>query len=144
MLAQLGVKLAISVVPGNIFFPKYVLPGGFDVTLFSWFADAFPISSSRPVYAKPTVGPDKQLSIQLNVARIGSDEIDRLFDAGTQELDATKAIAIGNQIDALVWQEVHSLPLYQRPELWAVKQPLANFGAFGLATIVYQDIGWAK
>ena len=125
-------------------FRGYVLPGAFDVTLFSWFADAFPISSSRAVYARPTVGADGQLSIQLNVARVGSDEIDRLFDAATQELDTAKALEIGNQIDTLVWQEVHSLPLYQRPELWAVKQQLANFGAVGLSTLIYQDIGWTK
>ncbi len=40
----------------------------------------------------------------------------------TQELDRSKAIAIANRIDALIWQEVHSLTLYQRPELCAVQE----------------------
>ena len=38
--------------------------------------------------------------------------------------------------------EVHSLPLYQLPGTVAVKETLANFGAFGFASIVYEDIGF--
>ena len=43
--------------------------------------------------------------------------------------------------------EVHSLTLYQRPELWATKKDVANMGALGLAVTfgpVYQNVGWAK
>jgi peptide/nickel transport system substrate-binding protein len=82
--------------------------------------------------------------VQENYSRIGSAEIDRLFDDGIQELDRSKATAIANQADTLIWQEVHSLSLYQRPDLWACRQGLANFGATGFADLVYQDIGWAK
>ncbi len=39
---------------------------------------------------------------------------------------------------------MHSLTLYQRPEMWVAKSGLANHGAFGFAEIVYEDIGWAK
>jgi peptide/nickel transport system substrate-binding protein len=62
----------------------------------------------------------------------------------TQELDRSKAIELANRMDALLWQQVHSLTIYQRPDVWAVKKGLANMGAFGFADIVYQDIGWAK
>ena len=59
--------------------------------------------------------------------------------------ESLKAIALANRIDGLIWQEVHSLTMYQRPELFATKKTLANFGAFGFAIPwVYQDIGWAK
>ncbi len=59
------------------------------------------------------------------------------------EFDRAKAFDLGNQIDTQVWQEVHSLPLYQRPEIFAVKKGLANFGAFGLQQPwPYTDIGW--
>ena len=94
---------------------------------------------------KPKKGPDGQLDIQQNYARIGSDEIDALFDAANAELDRTKAIEIANQADALIWQEVHSLTLYQRPDLAAVNKNLANFGAFGLQwPWKYADIGWVS
>ena len=34
------------------------------------------------------------------------------------------SIALANQADALVWQEVHSVTNYQRPDIWAVKSGL--------------------
>ena len=82
--------------------------------------------------------------IQQNYARVGSDEIDRLYAQAIQELDRKRAIELANQIDALIWQLVHSLTLYQRPEMWVTKNGLANAGAFGFAEIIYEDIGWAK
>jgi peptide/nickel transport system substrate-binding protein len=76
---------------------------------------------------------------------VGSDEIDQLFDQANHELDRSKAIALANKVDELIWQEVHSLTTYQRPELVACKKTLANFGAFGFATPwAYQNIGWVK
>lgn len=144
MLGQIGARLTINTVPSPDFFEKYVRPGQFDFTHFSWIGTPFPISSSRSIYAKPTVGPDGQLAIQQNYARVGSDDIDRLYAQANQELDRQKAVEIANRIDALIWQEVHSLTLYQRPELWASKRDLANIGAVGFADVTYQDIGWAK
>jgi peptide/nickel transport system substrate-binding protein len=145
MLGQIGVKLNISVVPTNDLFAKYITPGQFDFTVFSWIGTPYPISSSKSVYAKPTKNAKGEMDIKQNYARVGSDQIDQLFDQASQELDRKKAIVLANQLDALLWQEVHSLAEYQRPELVVCKKNLANFGAFGFAAPwVYQDIGWAK
>ncbi len=145
MLGQIGVTLRIDTVPGDDFFAKYLTPGQFDFTVFSWIGTSYPISSSKSIYVKPTRNANGGQDIHQNFARIGSDEIDAGFDRATQELDPAKAIVLANQVDALIWQEVHSLTLYQRPELFATKKNLANFGAFGFALPwVYQDIGWAK
>jgi peptide/nickel transport system substrate-binding protein len=144
MLGQIGVKLNINTVPSPEFFEKYVRPGQFDFTVFSWIGTPFPISSTKSVYAKPVADAKGQLTIQQNYARVGSDEIDQLYAQATQELDRTKAIELANRIDALIWQEVHSLTLYQRPEMWVVKKELANMGAYGFAEILFEDIGWTK
>jgi peptide/nickel transport system substrate-binding protein len=144
MLGQVGVRLAINTVPTPDFFEKYIRPGQFDFTVFSWIGTPFPVSSARSLYAKPTVGPSGELAIQQNYARVGSDDIDKMFAEATQELDRKRAIELANQIDAQIWQLVHSLTLYQRPEMWVTKNGLANHGAFGFAEIVYEDIGWAK
>jgi peptide/nickel transport system substrate-binding protein len=139
------VTMKISGVPVNDFFDKYVTPGQFDFVLFSWLGTPYPISSAKSIYGKPSRNAKGEMDIHQNYARIGSDEIDRLFDQANSELDRKKAIDLANQIDALIWQEVHSLTIYQRPELYVCKKNLANFGAFGFATPwTYQDIGWAK
>jgi peptide/nickel transport system substrate-binding protein len=137
MLGQVGVQVNIDSVPADDFFEKYIRLGRYDFTVFSWMGTAFPVSSSQSIYKKP-VGDQ----IQQNYARVGSDEIDRLFREVTQELDPAKAIEKANEIDKLIWAEAHSLTLYQRPEIWAVKQNLANMGATGFAEIIFEDIGW--
>ncbi len=48
---------------------------------------AVPISSSKSIYAKPTVNAKGQMEIQQNYARVGSDEIDGLFRQAFEELD---------------------------------------------------------
>ena len=143
MLAQVGAKLSINTVPINDFFSKYVTPGQYDFTVFSWMGTPYPMSSAKSIYAKPRKNAAGELDIQQNFARVGTDDIDALFDQGNQELDRRKAMAIANQLDRLVWQEVHSLTQYQRPELIVCKKGLVNFGAFGFANWIYQDIGWA-
>jgi peptide/nickel transport system substrate-binding protein len=139
MLKEIGVKVNINTVPSDDFFDKYVTPGNFDFTVFSWLGTPYPISSNKSIYANP-----KGENIQQNYARVGSAEIDSLFDQATAELDENKARGLANQIDALIWKEVHSLTTYQRPEIVAVKSNVANFGAFGFANVIYEDIGLKK
>ncbi len=144
MLGHIGVKVNINTVPSPEFFEKYVRPGQFDFTVFSWLGTAYPIGSAQSIYAKPVVDAKGQLSIQQNYARVGSDEIDKLYAQAIRELDRIKAIELANNIDALIWQEVHSLTLYQRPEIWAVKTGVANMGAYGFALIDFKNVGWTK
>jgi peptide/nickel transport system substrate-binding protein len=105
----------------------------------------YPIGSSKSIYAEPTVDSNGDLQIRQNFARVGSSEIDALIDAANAEFDRERARELANQADAMIWQLVHSLALYQRPELMAVKSELANFGAFGLTSFwTYEDIGWVR
>lgn len=144
MLGQIGVAVRIDSVPVSDFFPKYVIPGQFDLTLFSWYKSPY-LAEMEPLYAQPKQNASGQLDVQENFARIGSSEIDGLLDQVARELDPAQRIVLGNRIDALLWQEVHSLALYQRPEIYVCRKGLANMGAIGLAVEpVFQDIGWAK
>ena len=137
MLGQVNVEVDINTVPTDGFFDKYITPGRFDMTVFSWLGTQFPVGSSQGIYMKP-VGN----AIQQNYARTGSDEIDQLYREAIQELDPAKAIEKANALDKLIWEEVHSLTNYQRPDIWAVKKGLANIGAYGFASIAYEDIGY--
>jgi peptide/nickel transport system substrate-binding protein len=59
-------------------------------------------------------------------------------------LDDAKRADLGNQIDQLIWQEVHHLPLYPSTGAYAVRSTLANFGAPGFADIDYINAGFVK
>ena len=140
MLKAINVRVNVEAVPSDDFFPRYVNTGNFDFTVFSWIGDPFPVSSSKSIYAEP-----KGNDIQQNYARVGSPELDALFDRATAEFDEQKALDLGNQIDTMIWNEVHSLTLYQRPDIVASRSKLANYGAFGVAKPPrYEDIGFVK
>jgi len=144
MLEGIGVRVEVLAVPTQEFFKQYILPGNFDLTVFSFIGKPFPISSNKPSYVSPKPGKDGELDFQQNFARIGTPRIDALFDEALSEFDEQKAIDLANQIDAAIWDEVHSLTLYQRPDIVATRSQLANFGAFGFASVVYEDIGFTK
>lgn len=144
MLDGIGVRVDATPVPTPDFFKQYINPGNFDLTVFSFLGKPFPISSNKASYVSPKPGKNGELDFLQNFSRIGTPQIDALFDEATSEFDEQKAIDLANQIDAALWREVHSLPLYQRPDIAATRSQLANFGAFGFASVVYEDIGFTK
>ena len=144
MAQKVGIKIEIQSVAGDDFFPKHVSTGDFDIVLFGWSGTPFPVTSAKSIYVSPKQKADGTEDIQQNYARIGSEQIDKLFDEGAATFDIPKQQEIGNQIDQLIWDEVHSLTFYQVPDIEASKEKLANFGAFGFASTIYEDIGYKK
>jgi len=142
MLKDVGIKLDIRAVPSDDFFDKYVSTGNFDITPFSWLGTPFPISSSQSIYANPTKDSNGELQIQQNFARVGSKQIDDLMDKAAQTLDQKQAFDYTNQADALIWQEIHSIVFYQRPQMTGVNKNLANVGSYGFSQPDYTKIGF--
>ncbi|MCO6006369.1 ABC transporter family substrate-binding protein [Actinoallomurus purpureus] len=139
MLRRVGVNLLLRPVPDGDFFDRYLLPGAYDVAPFTWHGTPFPIENLESVYARPRGG-----AVQQNVARIGSARLDRKLAQAVGELDPVRARRAANEADRLIWGEVHSLPLYQRPQIVPVRASLSNWGAFGLSDPVWTDIGFRK
>jgi peptide/nickel transport system substrate-binding protein len=142
MLAKIGVTVTVRAVPPGEFFAKHVIPGDFDMAAFGWGGRPYPISLNESIFAKPKQNSRGQLDVQQNFARVGTTEIDEEFGRANAELDPAKAADIANRIDTELWQVVPNIPLYQRPDLWAVRKGLVNFGAFAYAGKRYEDIGW--
>jgi peptide/nickel transport system substrate-binding protein len=140
MLAQIGVKITLKAVPSDDFFTKYVIPGNFDITPFAYIGTPFPVSSSYGIYANAVNGK----SWNANFGRTGSAAIDQALSRAAQSLDPVRARTATNAADQLIWQEVNVLPLYQRPQMVAVRQELANVGARGFYDLRYEDIGFAR
>ncbi|HEU5355626.1 MAG TPA: ABC transporter family substrate-binding protein [Actinocrinis sp.] len=138
-LAAVGIKLDIDAVNSDDFFDKYVNPGQFDMTVFSWIGNDFPVSSNASIYQNP-----QGTNIFQNFARVGSSDLDNLLTKAQSDLDPKQAIADANAADAQIWQEAGVIPFYQRPDFVAEKANLANFGAFGFADTVYQNIGFTQ
>ncbi|GAB7141722.1 ABC transporter family substrate-binding protein [Mycobacterium riyadhense] len=134
-LAQIGVKLELQSRSGSGFFSNYVNVGAFDIALFGWVGDAFPLSSLTQIYTSDG---------ESNFGKIGTQEIDTAIEHTLEELDPGKARALANEVDKLIWAEGFSLPLTQSPGTVAVRSTLANFGARGLADLDYTAIGFMR
>jgi len=134
-LADVGVKLELQSRSGSGFFSNYVNVGAFDVALFGWSGDAFPLSGLTQIYASDG---------ESNFGKIGSPEIDAAIERTLAELDPGKARTLANEVDKLIWAEGFSLPLTQSPGDVAVRSTLANFGATGLADLEYTEIGFMR
>ena len=136
-LAEIGVKVDITPVPSGDFFSKHLIPGNFDITHFSWIGDSFTVTTSSSIYG--TRGDTQQ-----NFGGVGNDTTNNLYAQATREFDPTRKIELANQIDREIWNNGHSLLLYQRPDVVAVRNGVANFGAFGFAKPIYTDIGFTR
>lgn len=134
-LAEIGVKLELQARSGSDFFSNYVNVGAFDIALFGWVGDAFPLSGLTQIYA---------MHGESNVGKIGSPEVDEAIERTLAELDPVKARALANEVDKLIWAEGFSLPLIQSAGTVAVRSTLANFGARGLADYDYTAIGFMR
>ncbi|MDH6112622.1 peptide/nickel transport system substrate-binding protein [Kitasatospora sp. MAP12-15] len=143
-LAPAGITVHPQAVPADGFVRDHLVDGDWDLALFSWPATAFPAADARPLYAKPRPGADGRLMAGTNFGGSGTDEIDQLFDRAAAEPDPAAQTALLRQLDVRIWQLGHSVPLYQRPDLVAVRDGVAGAGAFGFAWPRYQDLGFLR
>lgn len=134
-LRQIGVDLQLVPAAGGKLFTDFVIPGNFDIVQFAWAGDAFAYSSLTQMYAEGG---------ESNYGKIGSPQIDAKIEQTLSELDPAKARTLANELDTLIWQEVHSLPLFQAAGNVAVRATLANYGPAGIGDLNYSAIGFMK
>ncbi|WP_158713970.1 ABC transporter family substrate-binding protein [Kitasatospora aureofaciens] len=143
-LAESGIAVKPQSAPADTFVQDHLAVGDYDLALFSWPAGPSPAAEQRAAYAKPRPDADGTLAPGGNYGRSGTEEIDRLFDRAAAELDPAARLDLLQEADVRIWQLGHSVPLYQRPELVAVRTGVAGAGAFGFGWPRFQDMGWKR
>ncbi|MET9764256.1 ABC transporter family substrate-binding protein [Streptomyces sp. NPDC006372] len=144
MLESVGIGTEISKVSDESYFKDHIASGQYDLALYSWPTTAFPATDARPVYAKPVPAADGSLNIEQNYTRVGTDQVDQLFDQAVATLDEGESRSLIRKADSRIWAAAGSIPLYQRPQLMAARKNLVNTGAFGLGTPAFEDMGFLK
>ncbi|MFZ6991071.1 ABC transporter family substrate-binding protein [Curtobacterium sp. RRHDQ66] len=119
-LKDVGIKLSIKAVSSDDFFPQYVTPGNYDMTIFLWGGTGYHASGAS-IFITGDTGQ--------NYGRVGTKSIDKLVNQAIAETDASKANALWNKVDKQVWSIGHSLPIVQSPRVIAQNPKLANYGA---------------
>ncbi len=134
MLKDVGIQLDIVTVPVARFGPT--LTGKeFEIIAFSWIGTPYPFSSIKQLYGTGS---------ESNYAQLSMPEVDELAEQISAETNPEKRIELANEADRIIWESVHTLPLYQRPELIATRRDLANYGAFGLSSVHWENVGFTE
>lgn len=133
-LAKVGIDLKL-VTKAQDEFPQFMIDGEFGLTTFTWRGTIFPMNNIGQIYGTGQ---------ESNYARISNPELDKLREQADVEMDRSKRVDLTNQIDAMIWESGHTLPLYRRVDYTAVPKNLANFGAFGLASLQPENVGFVK
>ncbi|MEV6173350.1 ABC transporter family substrate-binding protein [Streptomyces sp. NPDC051954] len=144
MLDRVGIRTELKKVSDESYFKDHIASGQYDLALYSWPASAFPATDARPIYAKPVPAADGSLNVEQNYTRVGTDQVDQLFDQAVSTLDESETRSLIRKADSRIWATAGSIPLYQRPQLTAARKNTANTGAFGFQTPVYEDMGFLK
>lgn len=100
---------------------------------FTWIGTPFPYSAPNQFYNSKS---------SSNFTNLKNADVDKLIGEISTEMDETKRNDLVTQLETIVWNDPQILPLYQRPDQWGVKKTLANYGAMGLASRTWENIGW--
>ncbi|GAA4421783.1 ABC transporter family substrate-binding protein [Georgenia halophila] len=109
--------------------------GDFQMIAFSWIGTPYPMYGISQIYGNPETNDS-------NYANLNNPELNELIAQIDVETDEEKRIEMANQADQMIWEEVHTLPLYQRPEIYATDNNLANYGAEGFSTTRPENWGF--
>ncbi|MEU5085555.1 ABC transporter family substrate-binding protein [Streptomyces sp. NPDC021356] len=138
MLGRAGIEVDIVKVPTNDYTAKYLNHGDFDLAIFRFTDLTYP-SDVLSIYQRP-----RGTQSFLNYGRVGDATVDKLLRQAAGTLDTRRATALYNRADTEIWRLGHDIELYQRPQVMAVREGLANYGIPGLGDIDWTKVGWTK
>ncbi|MDN5726548.1 MAG: ABC transporter family substrate-binding protein [Propionibacteriales bacterium] len=133
-LKKVGIGIDIVSIPSEKF-SDTLTERGFELMAFSWLGTPYPMANINQIYGTGS---------ESNFANLSLPEVDNLAKEIGTEPDNQVRIDKTNQVDKLLWENVHTLPLYQRPQNTAVKKNLANYGSFGMASVDWTKVGYLK
>jgi peptide/nickel transport system substrate-binding protein len=99
--------------------PTSMNAGGFQMALFAWVSSPF-VTGQVAAYQSPARG------LGNNYSRAGSPQIDALLDKMSTDQDPAQQAADANAADALLWDQMATIPLYQKPTFLAYRSTLQN------------------
>jgi peptide/nickel transport system substrate-binding protein len=99
--------------------PTSLEAGGFQAALFAWVSTPF-VSANQSIYYSPANG------LGQNYTRAGSPQIDALLAQMVSEPDPSKSADLANQVDVALWDQMATIPLYQKPTFIAYQSSIQS------------------
>jgi len=126
-LAALGVDLEL----------RYVDPSEFGAALAS---GDYGMTGITYHYTTPLASASRYST--GNVYAYSSPTADALITRSQTQLDATAQSSTLTDLADLLWSGPPLIPLYESPDVFLVRDGLANYGPNELGTLLWENIGW--
>ena len=101
--------------------PTSLIGGQYQIALFAWVAAPF-ITQNASIYATP-----KGDAIGQNYTRQGDPRVDPLLAQINTSTEDAKTAELGNQVDTYLWDDMLTIPLYQKPDFSAINSQYTGF-----------------
>lgn len=120
-LGQAGIEITIDNLEGNAVFEKFFPEPGedkdFDIALFAFVGTPFPASSNKALYAAGSAS---------NYTGYDNPRMAELFDEAIRLTDQGEVERLMNEVDQTLWDDVVTVPLYQKPTFLPFRESLIN------------------
>lgn len=124
-LAEAGIRITIDNLPGGEIFPALLgynnvppgPPGDFDLAIFAWVGGPLPAASASQVFG---------IDSETNLGAYVDEQVDELLTEATFTLDLDRQAELLNQADALMWETLPNIPVYQLPFFLAWNEKIQN------------------
>jgi len=115
-MKKAGIQINIDNKPSKVLFPA-LSKGQFEISDFAWVGTPFSVSSNKAIYS--TGGGS-------NYGKYSNPVVDKKFTDANSELDEKKSAALANEVDQQLWDDMVTIPLYQKPTFIAFKDTYGN------------------
>jgi peptide/nickel transport system substrate-binding protein len=116
---EFGMEIKIKNAEADVLFGEWLPEHNFDIANFAWVATPFAVSSNQSIFSTGSA---------QNYGQFSNKQVDELFTQAVSELDQKKATELGNQIDQILYDEMATVPLYQKPQLIGWRNTYTGIG----------------
>lgn len=134
-MKEIGVEIVMDDTNNDAFFPDRISKGLFEIVAYTWVSTPYPMNNIGQIYGKGSAS---------NRTGLSSDRLEELIRQVATEGDEKKRVELAQEADKEIWDLAGVIPLYMRADYTAVPAKLANYGAFGLSTTKYENLGFLK
>jgi peptide/nickel transport system substrate-binding protein len=130
-MKAIGVKINIQNFAANTFFGTNLPGGTFQIAEFAWVPTPF-VSGNQSIYCSYT----NTTTCLQNYNHAANAQVDQLLTTGAEASSVALESQDYNKADSILWQNMVTLPLYQKPQFWAwssnLKGVLPNTSSVGV------------
>jgi peptide/nickel transport system substrate-binding protein len=130
-MKAIGIKINIQNYDANTFFGTNLPNGTFQIAEFAWVTTPF-VSGNQPIYCSYT----NTTNCDENWNHSANADVDKDMASGSSAPSQSEEINDYNKADAILWHNMVTLPLYQKPQFWAwsnnLKGVLPNTSSVGV------------